>query len=69
MYFKRRKKMTAMIMKAMGAKKGKILMRSTVMAAVMTIYMMRRQVKAMNKRTTAAMETISKSRVTILMKT
>ena len=28
--------MTAMIMKAMGAKKGKILMRSTVMAAVMT---------------------------------
>ena len=39
------------------------------MAAVMTIYMMRRQVKAMNKRTTAAMETISKSRVTILMKT
>ncbi len=50
--------MTAMIMKAMGAKKGKILMRSTVMAAVMTMYMMRRQVKVMNKMTTPTMEAI-----------
>lgn len=61
--------MTTIMTKATGAKKGKILMRSTVTAAVMTMYMMRRQVKAMNKMTTAAMETISKSRVAILMKT
>lgn len=61
--------MTTMIIKATGAKKGKILMRSTVMAAVMTMYMMRRQVKAMNKTMTAMMDGISKSRVIILMKT
>lgn len=44
-------------------------MRSIVTAAVMTMYMMRRQVKAMNKTTTAIMDGISKSRVIILMKT